>query len=126
MPAAPYLVVRVLDDRIHTREQAIEGLHWHFKNQVLLTRRDVGDGLMRGQKLVGVAAHGGRGLVIFGTVAGIRWVPWNEPDSIYKLAMPVEWEPVIYSYDMEYPPRSRLRLSGPEYRAIKAKATPIE
>jgi hypothetical protein len=126
MPAAPFLMVRVLDDEIHTREQAIEGLHWHFENQVLLTRRDVGDGLMRGQKLVAVAGYAGRGLVIFGTVSGIEWVPWDDPDSIYQLAMPVEWEPVVYSYGVENPPRSRQRLSGSEYRAIRAKAMAIE
>jgi hypothetical protein len=66
-------------------------------HQVLLTRRDVGVGLMRGQKLVAVAAYAGRGLVIFGTVSGTEWVPWTEPHSIYKQAIPVEWEPVIYS-----------------------------
>jgi hypothetical protein len=126
MSAAPFLMVRVLDDRIRTREQAIDGLHWHVENQVLLTRRDVGVGLMRGQKLVAVAAYAGRGLVIFGTVSGTEWVPWTEPHSIYKQAMPVEWEPVIYSYDVENPPRSRLRLSGPDYRAIREQATPID
>ena len=126
MSTAPFLMVRVLDDRIRTREQAIEGLHWHVENQVLLTRRDVGVGLMRGQKLVAVAAYAGRGLVIFGTVSGTEWVPWTEPHSIYKQAMPVEWEPVIYRYDVENPPRSRLRLSGPEYRTIREQATPID
>ena len=126
MSAAPFLMVRVLDDRIRTREQAIDGLHWHLEKQVYLTRRYVGVGLMRGQKLVAVAAYAGRGLVIFGTVSGTEWVPWTEPHSIYKQAMPVEWEPVIYSYDVENPPRSRLRLSGPEYRAIREQATPID
>ena len=101
MSTAPFLMVRVLDDRIRTREQAIEGLHWHIESRVLLTRRDVGVGLMRGQKLVAVAAYAGRGLVIFGTVSGTEWVPWTEPHSIYKQAIPVEWEPVIYSYDVE-------------------------
>ena len=126
MSTAPFLMVRVLDDRIRTREQAIEGLHWHIENQVLLTRRDVGVGLMRGQKLVAVAAYAGRGLVIFGTVSGTEWVPWTDPDSIYKQAIPVEWEPVINRYDVENPPRSRLRLGGPEYRAFREQATPID
>ena len=125
MSAPPFLMVRVLDDRIRTREQAIEGLHWHVEKKVFLTRRNVGVGLMRGQKLVAVAAYAGRGLVIFGTVSGTEWVPWTEPGSIYKQAIPVEWEPVIYSYDVENPPRSRLRLSGPEFRAIREQATPI-
>lgn len=33
MSVAPFLMVRVLDDRIRTREQAIDGLHWHLENQ---------------------------------------------------------------------------------------------
>ena len=33
MSTAPFLMVRVLDDRIRTREQAIEGPHWHFEKR---------------------------------------------------------------------------------------------
>jgi hypothetical protein len=90
------------------------------------TRHDPAPKIMRRTPMVGVGAHGGRGLFVMGACAGLRWEPLGPEDEPYLHRIEVIWDGAINRADYDcvfkgvtkYNKRSWTSATRADYRLV--------
>src|SRR3954453_6432474 len=99
---ASYVFCRVCDERHDAPEEALEYLTRLVRDERYYTRHDPAPKIMRRTPMVGIGAHGGRGLFVMGACAGLRWERLGSEDLPYLHRIEVIWDGVIYRADYEH------------------------
>jgi integrase len=80
---ASYVFCRVCDERHDSYEKALRYLTGLVTDERYYTRHETPPKIMRRTPMIGVGAHGGRGLFVMGACAGLRWQPLGPEDLPY-------------------------------------------
>jgi hypothetical protein len=123
---ASYVFCRVNDERHDTYEKALADLVGLVQDERYFTRNETPPKIMRRTPMVGVGAHGGRGLFVMGACAGRHWEPLGSEDLPYRHRIEVIWDGVIYRADYEqvfagvtkYNQRSWTSATRDDYRRV--------
>jgi hypothetical protein len=99
---ASYVFCRVCDERHTTRAVALEDLKGIVLEERYFTRSETPPKIMRRTPMVGIGAHGGRGLFLLGYCAGLRWHPLGPDDAPYRHRVEVIWDGAIYAADYDH------------------------
>ncbi len=127
---ASYGFARVCDERNQTRESALESRRglvrdgWHY------TRNESPPKIMRRTPMVGIGSHGGQGLFLLGTCAGLRWEPFDDGYWPYAYRIEVVWDGAIYAaaYDdvldgvSKYNERSWTSAERTDYQRVTSRS----
>src|SRR3954451_24691150 len=81
---ASYVFCRVCDERHDTYEKALQDLRDMVRDERYYTRNDTPPKIMRRTPMVGIGAHGGRGLFVMGACARLRWERLGKENLPYK------------------------------------------
>ena len=73
---ASYVFCRVCDERHDSYENALRYLTELVTDERYYTRHETPPKIMRRTPMIGVGAHGGRGLFVMGTCAGLAGSRW--------------------------------------------------
>ena len=123
---ASYVFCRVCDERHDPPDKALEYLTGLVRDERYYTRKDPAPRIMRRTPMVGIGAHGGRGLFVMGTCAGLRWEPLGPEDEPYLHRIEVIWDGAIYRADyvrvldgvMKFNKRSWTSATRDDYRRV--------
>lgn len=123
---ASYVFCRVNDERHGTYEKALADFVDLVQDERYLTRNETPPKIMRRTPMVGIGAHGGRGLFVMGACAGLRWERLGSEDLPYLHRIEVIWDGVIYRADYEqvfagvtkYNKRSWTSATREDYRRV--------
>jgi hypothetical protein len=122
---ASYVFCRVCDERHATRAKALEDLKGG-PGERYFTRSESPPKIMRRTPMVGIGAHGGRGLFVLGYCAGLYWDPLGPEDAPYRHRVEVIWDGAIYAADYDqvfegvskYNERSWTSATRDDYRQV--------
>ena len=98
---ASYVFCRVCDERHDTYEKALSDLTGMVQDERYYSRHETPPKIMRRTPMVGVGAHGGRGLFVMGACAGLSWERLAEEDLPYQHRIEVIWDGAIYGADYD-------------------------
>ena len=123
---ASYVFCRVCDERHDSYEEALRYLTGLVTDERYYTRHETPPKIMRRTPMIGVGAHGGRGLFVMGACAGLRWQPLGPKDLPYLHRIEVIWDGAIYAanYDRvfagvtKYNRRSWTSATRDDYRLV--------
>lgn len=94
---ASYVFARVCDERHDTRQKALEALTGLVQDDRYYTRNESPPKIMRRTPMVGIGSHGGRGLFLLGTCAGLQWEGLDDRYLPYRHRIEVIWDGAIYA-----------------------------
>jgi hypothetical protein len=123
---ASYVFCRVCDERHDPYEKALEYLTGLVEDERYYTRKDTPPKIMRRTPMVGVGAHGGRGLFLLGACAGLDWENLGDSTLPYRHRIEVIWDGAIYAADYDevfdsvskYNQRSWTSATRADYRLV--------
>jgi hypothetical protein len=96
---ASYVFARVCDEHHRTREHALQDLVGLVRDEYYYTRNESPPKIMRRTPMIGIGAHGGRGLFLSGLCAGLVWEELPEDSWPYRHRIDVIWEGAVYRAD---------------------------
>lgn len=123
---ASYVFCRVCDERHDTYDKALKDLTGLVRDERYYTRNETPPKIMRRTPMVGIGAHGGRGLFVMGACAGLRWEGLSDDHLPYRHRIEVIWDGAIYGADYEavfegvgkYNKRSWTSADRADYRLV--------
>ena len=126
---ASYVVARVCDERHTTRELALKDMKSLARDGWYYTRYEKPPKIMKRTPMVGIGAHGGRGLFLLGHCAGLRWEPLTEDSWPYTHRVAVVWDGAVYGakYDevlagvSKYNRRSWTSAERPDFQMVTSR-----
>lgn len=126
---ASYVFCRVCDERHDTYDKALKDLTGLVRDERYYTRNETAPKIMRRTPMVGIGAHGGRGLFLRGVCTGLRWAPLTEDHLPYRHRIEVVWDGAIYRADYDevfdgvrkYNQRSWTSATVDDYRLVDGR-----
>jgi len=94
---ADYAFCRLCDRRHNTHSKAFDDLAGLVAAGHYYTQRRKPPNIVRGTPLVGIAAHGGRGLFLLGICRDLDWERLSAGDDPYRYRIGVLWDRTIYA-----------------------------
>jgi hypothetical protein len=123
---ASYVFCRVCDERHDTYDKALADLTGLVRDERYYTRNETPPRIMRRTPMIGIGAHGGRGLFVMGLCAGLRWEALTDQHLPYRHRIEVIWDGAIYRADYDavfesvakYNQRSWTSANRADYRLV--------